>query len=155
MRFAGILFLGSMLPGTALAGTATTGPCSLLTKAEVQEAVGTPVSDGEVNKVNRTVCDFKVDGLGSAVSVMLTGKIPGDSAEKTVADLKKQKISAQVVSGFGDRAYAAAPGFGMQQLGVYKGSSYVIVTVLLMGAPEAKSKKVAELVMNKALARVH
>ena len=155
MRFAGILLLGLVLPGSALAGTAPAGPCSLLTKAEVQEAVGTPVSDGTVNTINRTVCDFKVDALGSAVSVMLTGKTPGDSAEKTVAELKKQKITVQVVSGFGDSAYASSPGFGMQQLGVYKGSSHVIVTVLLMGAPEAKSKKVAEVVMNKALARVH
>lgn len=155
MRFAGVLLIGLMLPRAALAGAAPSGPCSLLTKTEVQEAVGTPVSDGTVNTINRTVCDFKVDALGSAVSVMLTGKIPGDSAEKTVAELKKQKIGAQVVSGFGDSAYASSPGFGMQQLGVYKGSSHVIVTVLLMGAPEAKSKKVAEVVMNKALARVH
>lgn len=155
MRFAEILLLGSTLLGSALAGTPPGSPCSLLTKAEVQEAVGTPVADGAVNSINRTVCDFKVDGLGSAVSIMLTGKIPGDSAEKTVAELKKQKISGQVVSGFGDSAYTSTPGFGMQQIGVYKGSSHVIVTVLLMGAPDAKSKKAAELVMNKALARVH
>ncbi|HLK48594.1 MAG TPA: hypothetical protein VKT49_10695 [Bryobacteraceae bacterium] len=127
----------------------------MLTKAEVQEAVSTPVSDGEVNKINRTVCDFKVDGLGSAVSLMLTGKIPGDSAEKTVAELKKRNTAAQVIAGFGDTAYTSSPGFGMQQLGVYKGSSHVIVTVLLMGAPDSKSKAVAESVMRKALVRVH
>ena len=144
-----------MLLGPALAGTPATGPCSLLTKAEVQDAVGTPVSEGAVNTINRTVCDFKVDALGSAVSVMLTGKAPGDSAGKTVAELKKQKIAAQVVSGFGDGAYASNPGYGMQQLGVYKGTSHVIVTVLLMGAPDAKSKTVAEAVMRKALVRVH
>jgi hypothetical protein len=155
MRFATTLLLGLVLAGSGLAGTPATGPCSLLTKAEVQEAVGTPVSEGAVNTINRTVCDFKVDALGSAVSLMLTGKIPSDSAEKTVAELKKQKISAQVVSGFGDSAYTSTPGYGMQQLAVYKGSSHVIVTVLLMGAPEAKSKAVAEAVMRKALVRVH
>jgi hypothetical protein len=42
----------------------------------------------------------------------------------------------------------------MQQLGVYKGSNQVIVTVLLMGSPEAKSKTVAQAVMRKALVRV-
>lgn len=155
MRFPKILLLGSILLGSALAGTPTTGPCSLLTRAEVQDAVGKPISDGAINTTNRTVCDFKVDDLGSAVSLMLIGKIPGDSAAKTVAELKKQEISAQVVSGFGDSAYASSPGYGMQQLGVYKGSSHVIVTVLLMGAPEAKSKTVAQAVMRKALARVH
>src|SRR5579871_3790829 len=155
MRIPATVVLLSIPLGSVLAGTPTTGPCSLLTKAEIQEAVGTPVSDGAVNAINRTVCDFKVDAFGSAVSVLLTGKIPGDSAEKTVAELKKQKISGQVVSGFGDSAYVSSPGFGMQQLGVYKGSSHVIVTVLLMGAPDSKSKAVAESVMRKALVRVH
>lgn len=155
MRIPATLFLMSILLGSAPAGTPTSSPCSLLTKAEVQEAVGTPVSEGEVNKINRTVCDFKVDELGSAVSVLLTGKTPGDSPEKTVAELKKRKIAGQVVAGFGDGAYTSSPGYGMQQLGVYKGSSHVVVTVLLMGAPETKSKSVAEAVMRKALVRVH
>jgi hypothetical protein len=155
MRIPACVLTISILAGPAFAGTATPGPCSLLTKAEVQEAVGRPVSDGAVNTTNRTVCDFQVDALGSAVSVMLTSKRPADSAEKTVAELKKQKITGQVVSGFGDSAYTSSPGYGMQQLGVYKGSSHVIVTVLLMGAPEAKSKAVAEAVMRKALVRLH
>ena len=155
MRNPSTLLLGLVLLGPAVAGTPPAGPCSVLTKAEVQEAVGAPVSDGAVNKTNRAVCDFKVDELGSAVSLMLTGKSPGDSAEKTVAELKKQKIAAQVVAGFGDGAYTSSPGYGMQQIGVYKASSHVIVTVLLMGAPESKSKTVAERVMRKALTRVN
>lgn len=155
MRIPAVFLLVTTLPGSALAGTPATGPCSLLTKADVQEAAGTLVSEGAVNSINRAVCDFKVDEFGSAVSVMLTGKGPADSAEKTVAELKKQKIAAHVVSGFGDSAYASSPGYGMQQLGVYKGSSHVIVTVMLMGVPEAKSKTIVEAVMNKALVRVH
>ena len=154
MRIPKFLMLASILAVPALAGTPPAGPCSLLTKAEVQEAVGTPVSEGVINKINKTVCDFSVGDLGSAVSIMLTGKIPGDSAEKTVAELKKQKIAAQVVSGFGDSAYSSSPGYNMQQLGVYKASSHVIVTVLLLGANDAKSKKVAEAVMTKALVRL-
>lgn len=155
MRILATLWLTSTLLGSALAGTPTSGPCSLLTKAEVQEAVGTPVSEGEVNAINHAVCDFKVDNLGSAINVLLTSKAPGDSAEKAVAELKKRNTRAQVVSGFGDSAYTVSAGFGMQQLGVFKGSSHVIVTVLLMGAPDAKSKAVAEAAMRKALVRVH
>ena len=155
MRILAVLFLVSFQVGSALAGTQTSGPCSLVTKAEVQEAVGTPVSEGAVNTINRSVCDFKVGDLGSAVGILLTSKRPGDSAEKTVAELKQKKIAAQVVSGFGDGAYTSSGGFGMQQLGVYKGSSHVIVTVLLMGAPEAKGKAAAEAVMRKALVRLH
>ena len=123
------------------------GPCALLTKAEVSEAAGTPVSEGVVNSTNKLVCDFKVGEL-------LTDKAAGDSGEKTVSELKKRKMTAEVVSGFGDSAYVSSPGYGMQQLGVYKGSKHVIVTVMIMGSPEAKAKAVAEKTMRKALARL-
>ena len=130
------------------------GPCALLTKAEVSEAAGTPVSEGVVNSTNKMVCDFKVGEIGSVISVLLTDKAAGDSGEKTVSELKKRKMTAEVVSGFGDSAYVSSPGYGMQQLGVYKGSKHVIVTVMIMGSPEAKAKAVAEKTMRKALARL-
>ena len=38
----------------------------------------------------------------------------------------------------------------MQQLGVYKGSNHVIVTVLLFGASDVKSKTIAQALMRKA-----
>lgn len=156
MRLFAKVLLFSAISGSLAAQTPKAGlsPCALLTKAEVQEAVGSAVSDGEVNRINKTVCDFKSADKMSTVSVMLTAKAPGDSAEKTVAELNKRKIAAEAVTGFGEGAYASSPGYGMQQLGVYKGSSHVIVTVLLVGANEAKSKAVAQSVMRKALARV-
>jgi hypothetical protein len=130
------------------------GPCALLTKAEVQDAVGAAVSDGVVNSHNKSVCDFAVGATGSSISLMLTDRSSADSAERTVAELKKHKISAAVVAGFGDGAYASSPGYGMQQLGVFKGSKQVIVTVMLFGAPEPKVKSIAQQVMRKALARL-
>jgi hypothetical protein len=156
MRLPTVLLCLSVFLGFAAAQPPKPGlsPCALLTKAEVQEAVGSPVSEGVVNAINKSVCDFKVGDTGSTVGIMLTAKGPGDTAERTVAELKKGKISAEVVPGFGDSAYASSPGYGMQQLGVYKGSNHVIVTVLVLGAPDAKSKTIAQAVMRKALARV-
>jgi hypothetical protein len=145
------VFLGSVAAQSPKPGL---GPCALLTKAEIQQAVGSPVSEGVINANNKSVCDFKAGDAGSIVSIMLTAKAPADSAEKTVAELKKRKISAEVAPGFGDSAYASSPGYGMQQLGVYKGSNHVIVTALLFGAPEAKSKAITQAIMRKALARV-
>ncbi len=130
------------------------GPCALVTQAEVQEAVGSPVAAGVVNTTNKTVCDFKVGDGGSTAGIMLTSKSAVDNAAKTVEELKKRNIKAEVVPGLGDGAYASSPGYGMQQLGAYKGSSHVIVTVLLLGAPEAKSKAATQALMRKALARV-
>mgnify|MGYP007068280227 CR=1 FL=1 len=129
-------------------------PCALVTRAEVQEAAGVSISEGALNTTNKLVCDFKAGATGSLVSLLLTTKEPADSAEKTATELNKRKIAATVVAGIGDGAYAASPGYGMQQLGAYKGAKHVVVTVLLMGAPEAKAKAVAVTIAKKALARM-
>jgi hypothetical protein len=132
---------------------AKSGPCSLLTKAEVQEATGAAASDPKLNANNSSVCDFKV-GDFNAVGVMLGELGPNDSADKTMAELNKRKIQTQPVSGIGDRAFFASPGYGMQQLSAYKGSKYVIVTALIMGAPEAKVRGIIQILARKALARL-
>jgi hypothetical protein len=54
----------------------------------------------------------------------------------------------------GDGAYASSPGYGMQQLGAYKGGTQITVTAMIMGAPEAKVKAIIEEVMRKALGRL-
>ncbi|HWQ53839.1 MAG TPA: hypothetical protein VN442_09140 [Bryobacteraceae bacterium] len=125
-----------------------------MTKAEIQEASGASVSDGVVNAGNKSVCDYKVGNTGSVIGIMLVDKAPGESADKMVAELKKRKINAQIAPGIGDGAYTSAPGYGMQQLGAYKGSKHVIVTVMMMGAPEAKARAVADKVARKAIGKL-
>ncbi len=129
------------------------GPCSVLTKAEMQEASGLTVSDGVVNSSNKLVCDYKA-GAAGVINIMFTGKAPGESAQKVVAELGKRKINAQVISGIGDGAYASAPGYGMQQIGAFKGAKHVVVTVLVMGAPEAKAKAIVDKVARKAVGKL-
>jgi hypothetical protein len=155
MRLLPFVLCASVFLGSAVAQSTTpgSGPCALLTQAEVQQAVGTAVSNGVINSTNKAICDFLVGSSGSLVSLSLTPRSPADSADKTIAELKKHRIIATPVAGLGDGAYASSPGFGMQQIGAYKGTSHVIVTVLLFGAPEAKSKAVAKAIMQKALAR--
>lgn len=153
MRTLVLAALASLLQIAALAQSAPT-PCSLLTGAEVKQAAGVEVSDGAPNSINKLVCEYKTATPGSMISVLLTAKAPADSADKTVAELIKRKITASVVPGLGDSAYASSPGYGMQQLGAYKGTKHVVVTVLLMGAPEARAKAAATAVMIKALARI-
>jgi hypothetical protein len=143
------LTIGPLAAQTQPAGA---GPCSLVTGAEVQAAVGSPSPEGVINATNKAVCDYKI-GNG-ILNVTLTPKGPGDSAEKTVAELKKRNIAATVVPGLGDSAYSSSPGYGMQQLGVFKGGSQVIVTVMLLSGGEAKAKAAADAVVRKALPRV-
>lgn len=154
MRLLESLLCASVLLGSAAAQTARPiGPCSLLTKADVQQAAGSAASEGTVNNLNKSVCDFKV-GEAGVVNISLVAKSPGDSAARTVAELKKRKISGEVAAGLGDGAYASSPGYGMQQLGVYKGQYHVIVTALLFGAPEAKTKAAVQALMKKALTKL-
>ena len=129
------------------------GPCALLTKAEVEAASGLTVADGVVNTTNKSVCDYKV-GAGPGIGIMLVDKNASESAEKMVAGLAKSKIPARVVNGIGDGAYASSPGYGMQQFGAFKGSKHVIVTVMLIGSPEAKAKEAAEKVLRKAVGKL-
>jgi hypothetical protein len=129
-------------------------PCAVVTKAEVQEAVGKPIADGKRNTTNPAVCDYVVENSAALLNFMLVDKAPGDSAEKVVAEMKKRKIATEIVPGLGDGAYSSDPGYGMRLLGVYKGSKHAIVTVMLPGVPAAKAKAIAEQVMRKALARL-
>jgi len=157
MRIIVFLLTAAIVPSaaaTAQGAAGGHGPCSLVTKAEVQEAAGIAVGDGALNPVNKSSCHFKSASPGSDIAVLLTAKGPADSAEKTVAELGKRKIAAAVVAGLGDGAYSESPGYGLQQLGVYKGARHVVVSVLVMGAPEAKAKAAALALAKKALARM-
>ncbi len=139
----------------ALAALAQTpAPCGVVTKAEVSEAVGAAVQDGVPNKTNSRVCDFKVGTSGSSVSILLTSKTAADSAARTVEALKKNGMKAEVVDGLGEGAYWSSPGYGMQQIGAFKGGTHAVVTVLILGGADAKSKEIAQKVMRKALARL-
>ena len=153
-RFSIIPALFVMAAALTCAQTAPVSACTSVTKAEVQEAVGAAVSEPTVDKTNKLVCHFLVGATGSDVSILLTAKGPADSAERTVMELNKRKIVASVVPGLGDGAYTASPGYGMQQLGAFKGSRHIVVTVMMMGGPEARPKAIAEKVMRKALPRL-
>ena len=128
-------------------------PCTLVAKPDVQEAVGANVADPTVNQHNAAVCDFKVGGYGS-VSFMVNQVRPGEPPEKIMAELKKRNIPVTEAKGIGDRAFFASPGYGMIQLNAFKGPHYIIVTMLVPGAPEARQKAAAEKLMTKALAKL-
>jgi hypothetical protein len=129
-------------------------PCALLTKAEVQDAVGVAVSDGVINTTNKAICDYKVGSGGSLLNLSVTPRGPADTAEKMVAELNKRKMPAQLLPGVGDGAYTSSAGYGMQQVGAYKGGKHVIATVLIFGSPEAKSKAIAEKLVRKAVSKL-
>jgi hypothetical protein len=69
-----------------------------------------------------------------------------------MGELKKMKIAVSDAPGIGDRSFFSSPGYGMMQLNTFKGSKYLIITMLVPGAAEKKTS--AEKLMRKALTKI-
>ncbi len=140
-------------PGVVPASTPGLDPCSLLTGADVQEAVGKTAEDGKPNTTNPTVCDYKV-GDGGILSVVWKKVGPAEGADAVIRGLKEQKIPVAELPGLGDRSFHSSPGYGMTQLNTFRGADYVIVTMLVPGTAETQQKAAAQKLMEKALGKV-
>lgn len=131
--------------------------CALLTKAEIQAAIGQEVGDGKLNaNANPLVgqpCEFKVGAYG-VFSILVKTAGPGETADKVMAEFKNRKIAVSDAAGIGDRSFFSSPGYGMIQLNTFKGPRYLIITMLVPGATEAAQKTAAETLMRKALTNI-
>lgn len=146
-----ILFLS----GLAVAQSPKTmDPCSILTKAEIKAAIGQNIGDGKLtgsgNPASGAPCQYTV-GSGGVFSILSKTTSPGETAAKVMEELKKRKITVSDAPGIGDRSFYSNPGYGMVQLNTFKGSQYLIITMLVPGLTEAAQKTAATTLMNKAL----
>lgn len=144
--------------GTGLAQEAQKiDACTLLTKAEIQAALGQEVSDGKLkttaNPLVGQPCEYKVGGYG-VFSILVKTAGPGENAEKVSAELQKHKIAVSDAGAVGDQSFFSSPGYGMIQLNTFKGDKYLIITMLVPGAAEAAQKSAAEKLMLTALAKI-
>jgi hypothetical protein len=142
----------------AAQGTQQIDPCSLLSKADIKAVIGQEVSDGKLNtKANQAVgspCEFKVGDYG-VFSILIKTAGPGENADKVSAELKKMNIAiSEASSGIGDKSFFSSPGYGMVQLNTFKGTKYLIITMLVPGASESAQKAAAEKLMLKALTKI-
>jgi hypothetical protein len=131
--------------------------CTLLTKAQIQAAVGQNVSDGKsnanANPAVGTSCQYVIGDYG-AFSILVKAVGPGETADKMMAELKKMNIAVSDAPGIGDRSFFSSPGYGMLQLNTFKSSTYLIITMLVPGATEAAQKTAAEKLMREALTKI-
>jgi len=143
--------------GPAVAGAGKIDSCTLLTKAEIQEAVGKPVKDGKPNtNANAAVgipCEFGIDPYGT-VSILAVAATPSNAPDQVAAGLKKMKIAVTEAPGIGDRSFFADMGYGMLQLNTWKGPHYLILTMMIPGATEDQQKTAAGKLMGKVLGRL-
>ncbi|MCK7468644.1 MAG: hypothetical protein MZU91_11395 [Desulfosudis oleivorans] len=119
------------------AGSANTpDPCNLLTKQEIQDVIGQPVGDGKPNmNANAAIgrpCEFKVGDYG-VFSLLVKAAGPGENAKAGMAQLSKMGTSATEIAGLGDGAFYFDAGYGMLSLNTFKGSTYLIIAMLVPG----------------------
>jgi hypothetical protein len=150
-----VLFVvpGALAQSPRAGGAKPLDPCKLVTKSEVQEIVGTTVADPALNKTNASVCDFKVGDYGT-VGFLVRQLTSVETPDRFMAESKKAGLNPTEAPGFGDRAFFTSPGYGMVQLNTFKGSNYIILTMLVPGAPEANVKTMAGKLMQKVLAKL-
>jgi hypothetical protein len=143
-------------PKVVSAANKTIDPCSLLTLAEIQDALGKPVKAGTL-KIHATPaagsdCNFVVGDFGS-FNILIKPAYAGDNPERIKAQFAKMKMKPVDLPNVGDSSFFTSPGFGMTQLQTFKGSKYILFTLLVPGAKEAEQQTAAAKLMRKLLTR--
>lgn len=143
--------------GAAAQEAAKIDTCGLLSKDEIQAAVGQKVSESKLaagaNPAIGAPCQYVVGDYG-AFSILAKTAGPGETADKMKAEMEKRKIAVSEAPGIGDRSFYSSPGYGMIQLNTFRGPHYILITILVPGASEAAQKAAAGKLMGVALARL-
>jgi hypothetical protein len=152
-----ILFIFAMVLSFNTAAALAQDSCSLLTKADIQAVVGQPVGEGKLNKTaNPAVgkpCEYII-GTSGVFSILVTPLRPGETPAKVKAELQRNKIAVSDGPKIAAGSFFSSPGYGMTQFNAFKGSKYVIITMLIPGANDAAQKAAAEKLMKKALTKI-
>jgi hypothetical protein len=146
-----------LLAAAASAQPAKLDPCGLLTQAEIKAAVGmdvgTPKINTKANPAGGALCDFQVGDIGAG-GVLLRTMTAGETPQRMIAESQKYKIKTSEASGFGAGAFFGVGDYGVVQLNAFKGSTHIIVQLMVMTLSEAKAKDALGKLMTIALPRV-
>jgi hypothetical protein len=148
-----VLFLAAV----ALAQPARLDPCGLLTHAEIKAALGMEVSKPAINtKMNPaggTLCEFTAGEIGAG-GIILRTMGSSETVQKVIAELQANKIKTADAAGFGAGAFFSFGDYGVVQLNAFKGSTHVIVQLMLMASPQEQVKAALGKLMSAVLPRV-
>lgn len=139
-------------------GAAKINTCSLITKPEIEAAVGQNITDSKLDiKESRLSADKQVFEscqyfFGPSRVLLITVNPISDPASKVK---KRQKgMTVSDVQGIGDQSFFIA-GHGLLQLNTYKDNSNLLITTTVPDMTEEASLKTAlKLLMIKALTRL-
>jgi hypothetical protein len=145
------------LPASGSAADKALDPCALLTQVEIQAVLGKPVQAGQLktqsNPASGANCSFVVADFGS-LNILIKPLSSYENPEKIKAEFARMKMAPVDLPGVGDRSFFTSPGYTMTQLHTFKGSKYILFTMLVPGSTEAVQKVAAEKLMRKLLPRL-
>jgi hypothetical protein len=138
---------------TAVGWAQSVDPCTLLSRAEVEQVVGRPAAEPAPNPGNAAICDFS---LGDDGSVGITTQDVGGAhtPERMMAEFEQRNIEVRETAGLGDRSFFARHPYGITGLNTFKDQRCVILTVYVAGATQARQEAVAEELMRFAVSRL-
>jgi hypothetical protein len=149
--------LGLTIAGTVSAQPAKLDPCGLLTQAEVKAALGMDVGTLKINTTMGaaagTLCDFQIGDIGAG-GILLRTLTSVETPQKIRSESEKARIVTSDAAGFGPGAFYAVGSYGVVQLNAFKGSTHVMVQLMLMTSPQDKVKAALGKLMTAVLPRV-
>ena len=157
-----VLFVLTVLASVSLATAVHAAdkafdPCSLLTPAEIQSVLGEPVKPGvakvQANPLSGSDCTYMVSDFGS-FNVLVKPRQSGETPEKMKAMFAKMNMKPVDLPGVGDGAFFTSPGFEMVQLHAFKGSKYILFTLMDPKRKEAAARPLAAQLMKMLLPRL-
>jgi hypothetical protein len=132
-------------------------PCALVTQAEVKAALGMEVGALKINttmgSAAGTLCDFQVGDIGAG-GILLRTLSAVETPQKIRSESEKAKIATSDATGFGPGAFYAVGSYGVVQLSAFKGSTQVMVQLMLMTSPPDKVREALAKLMTVVLPRV-
>lgn len=141
----------------ASAQPAKLDPCALVTQAEVKAALGMDVGALKINTTMGaaagTLCDFQVGDIGAG-GILLRTLSAVETPQKIRSESEKAKIATSDATGFGPGAFYAVGSYGVIQLNAFKGSTQVMVQLMLMTSPPDKVREALAKLMNAVLPKV-
>ena len=142
------------LPANRPLGSYQLTACSLVTKADVEEAVGRSVNDGDEETLGRaSTCHYATKG--GLVSITIQRLTTKPDLQLEIAALKKELPDAVVrdAPGFPEAFYLDLPGAGTQLHIAHNSSQHLMISILGFGAASQVSGAAAQ-IARKAMRRL-
>lgn len=150
-------FAFAFAPAAAIAAEPAVTPCSLLSAAEIQAALGKPVQPGKLktqaNPAAGSDCSWMVGDIGS-FNFLIKPLSSSETPERIKAEFARRKMAPLDLPKLGDCSFFTSPGYGMVQLHTIKGARYLLFTTLVPGVNEPALRAAAEKLMRAVLAKI-